>query len=70
MKPDRFAWANDNEDVRSLYAVTLFGRIVTPWRRKRDDAIKDAIAKGHASYDREGGVLYWWAGTDLIERRV
>lgn len=68
MKHDPFAWAsNDNGACRIHYAVSLFGRRVTPWRRSHDDAVEDAIAEGHATRDREDGGLYWWAGTDLIE---
>lgn len=63
------AWAsNDNGRVR--YAVTLFGRRVTPWRASRDDAVDDAIRDGHASRDHEDADLYWWAGTDLVERQI
>lgn len=58
---------SDNRRVH--YAVTLFGRRATPWRRDKDDAVADAIAEGHASLDRDTQTLYWWTGTDLIEWR-
>lgn len=67
MKHDPLAWASNDNGARIHYAVTLFGRRITPWRRSRDAAVEDAIAEGHASLDREDGGLYWWAGTDLIE---
>jgi hypothetical protein len=47
------------------YAVTLFGRRVTPWRLSMRAAMDDALAEGHATQE-PGCAPYMWVGVDLV----
>src|SRR5690606_32141300 len=46
---------------RYRYAVSSWGRRVTPWRARRQTAMKDAVAGGYATEDG-----FFWVGSELI----
>jgi hypothetical protein len=52
------------------HRARAFQRWLGPWRQKRDHAIEDAIATGHAIRERpdEGGRVFLGVGAEIVSQ--